>query len=64
MEATADVSEISGTVQRDLALILNVLSEFGIHFALFSIVLAKKNFVSFTQNVFYPGTYNGICSYI
>ena len=48
MQITADVSKILKTVQRDHTLILNVLSESSIHFAKFSIVLAKKNVVSFT----------------
>ena len=34
--------KISQTVQRDLIFILNVPSESSIHFALLSIVLAKK----------------------
>ena len=33
MQITADVSEISKTVQRDLTFILNFLSEFSIHFS-------------------------------
>ena len=33
MQITADVSEISKTVQRDLTFILNVLPEFKFHFA-------------------------------
>ena len=33
MQITADVSEISKIVQRDLTFILNVLSESSIHFA-------------------------------
>ena len=41
MQVTADFSEISKTVQRDLTFILNVLSEFSIHFAYCSIVFAK-----------------------
>ena len=48
MQITADVSEILKTVQRGLTFILNVLPESRIHFAYFSIVLAKKNVVSFT----------------
>ena len=32
MQIIADVSEISKRVQRDLTLILNVLSKFKIHF--------------------------------
>ena len=52
MQITADVNEISKTVQRDLTFILNVLSESSIHFAYFLIVFAKKNVVSFTKIVF------------
>ena len=33
MQLTADVSKISKTVQADLIFILNVLSEYSIHFA-------------------------------
>ena len=33
MHITADASEISKTVQCDLTFILNVLSEYSIHFA-------------------------------
>ena len=33
MQITADVSKISNTLQRDLAFILNVLSESSIHFS-------------------------------
>ena len=42
MHITADVSEISKTVQCHLNFILNVLSESSIQFIQFSIVLAKK----------------------
>ena len=48
MKITGAVGKISKTVQRDLTFILNVLSESSIHFAYFSIVLAKKDVVSFT----------------
>ena len=48
MQITADVSEISKTVQRGLAFILNAHSNSSIHFPWFSIVIAKKNVVSFT----------------
>ena len=52
MQITVNVSKISKTVQRDLTFILNVVSVTSIHFAQFSIVLAKKNVGSFTQNIF------------
>ena len=52
MHRTAGVSEISKTIQRDLTFILNFLSGSSIHFAQFSVVLAKKNIVSFKQVVF------------
>ena len=42
MQINADISEISKTVQYDLTFILNVLSESSFHFALFLIVLTKK----------------------
>ena len=42
MQINADVSEILKTAQRDLFFISNVVSESSIHFAQFSIVLAKK----------------------
>ena len=45
---TADVSKISKSVQRDLTFILSVLSEFSVHFAEFSIALAKRNVGGFT----------------
>ena len=48
MQITADVGEISKTIQHDLTFILNVLSESNISFTLFWIVLAKKNVISFT----------------
>ena len=48
MKITADVSKISKTAQRDLTFSLNKLSESSIHFAQFSIVLAKKSVCSFT----------------
>ena len=66
MQITSDVSKISKTVQSDLTFILNVLSESSILFALFSIVLAKKNTSSFTENFTlrnYAGTCKGIFSY-
>ena len=74
MQVTADVSKILKTVQRGLTFILNILSKSSIHFVSFSIVLAKKNAVSFTLNVFYEkrgcitmrtdaGTCKAICSY-
>ena len=43
MPITADVGGILKTVQLDLTLILNVLSEFSIHFTKFLLVFAKKN---------------------
>ena len=33
MQLTGDVSKISKTARRDITFILNVLSEFSIHFA-------------------------------
>ena len=48
MQITAEVSEISKTVQSDLTFILNVLSESSIYFSKFLIVFAKKNVVRFT----------------
>ena len=36
MQITVDVSKISRTAQRDFNFILNVFSEFSIHFAQFS----------------------------
>ena len=33
MQITAEMSQISKTVQRDLSFILNILSESGIHFS-------------------------------
>ena len=53
MKITGAVGKISKTVQRDLTFILNALSESSIHFAYFSIVLAKKDVVSFTKNCFH-----------
>ena len=61
MQITADVSEISKTVQRDLTFILNVLSESSIHFAYFLIVFAKKNVVSFTKIVFIENKAELLC---
>ena len=43
MHIIADVNKISKTVQGNLTFILNVLSEYSIHFTQLSIVLAKKN---------------------
>ena len=54
MQITAEVSQISKTVQRDLTFILNVYSQSSIHFTQFLIVLAKKNVVNFTLSDFYP----------
>ena len=48
MQITADESKILKTVPHELTFISNVLSESRIHFDQFSIVLAKKNVVSFT----------------
>ena len=42
MQITADVSEISKTVQRDRTFILNVLSECSIHFAQFNCSCKKE----------------------
>ena len=50
MQITADVSEISQIVQRDLNFILNVLPECSIHFANLSKVFAKRYVVSFTSS--------------
>ena len=48
MQITADLNQNSKTVQRYLTFVLNVLAESRVHFTYFSIVLAKKNDVSFT----------------
>ena len=48
MQIIPDISEISKTVQRDVNFISSVLSESSINFAYLSIVLAKRNVVSFT----------------
>ena len=48
MQVTADVNKISKNFRLDLTFILNVLSKSNNHFAKFSIVLTKKNVVSFT----------------
>ena len=50
MQITADISKISKTVERNLTLILTVLSESSIHFSQSSRVLAKKNAVSFRSS--------------
>ena len=46
MQITAEVGQVSKTLQRDLIFILNVHSESSFHFNKFLIVLAKKK-VSF-----------------
>ena len=43
-----DVNKISKNVQRNLILILHVLSESSIHFTWLSIILANKNVGIFT----------------
>ena len=43
MQITADVTETLKAAQRDLTFISNVLSEFSIYFAWFSIVLSEMN---------------------
>ena len=48
MYIVVDVNKISKTVRRNLAFILNVLSESSIHFTYLSIVLAKRNVGIFT----------------
>ena len=48
MQIIADVSKIWKTVPGDLIFILDVLPESRNHFFQFSIVLAKRNAVSFT----------------
>ena len=73
MQITADISEISKTVQGDVNFISSVLSESSINFAYLSIVLAKRNVFSFTWSDFYrkrgcitmhnyAGTCKDICS--
>ena len=47
MQITADVSKTWKPVQRDVAFFKNVLSEYTLNFFWFSIVLAKRNAVSF-----------------
>ena len=53
MQITADASKILKTVQGIITFVLNFLLESGIRFAWFSIVLAKKKLVSFTESDFY-----------
>ena len=48
MQTTSDVRKIWKTFHTDLTFILNVLLESKIQFVWFSIVLARKNVVSFT----------------
>ena len=48
MQIIADVSKISETVPPNLTFVLNILSEFSIHFTQLSIVITKKNFGIFT----------------
>ena len=47
MQITADVTETLKAAQRDLTFISNVLSEFSIYFAWFSIVLSEMNVAIF-----------------
>ena len=48
MQVIADVSKSSKTVQGNLPVNLNVLSESSIYFTYLSIVLAKRNAAIFT----------------
>ena len=73
MQITADVSKISKTAQRNINFILNVLSEFSINFAQFSIVQLKgmllvSHKVIFIENEAvtmrnYAGMCKDICSF-
>ena len=53
MQITAGASKILKTVQGIITFVLNFLLESGIRFSWFSIVLAKKKLVSFTESDFY-----------
>ena len=55
MQITADVTDTLKAAQRDLTFISNVLSEFSIYFAWFSIFLSEMNVAIFAKIGFYQG---------